>query len=77
MALPAPVPHFTAENYLAWDPAQLEKHEYVAGEVFAMSGYTRTGEGQWLFQDIAPEMPLPIPALEIGIPRARIFRNLD
>lgn len=186
MALPAPIPHFSAEDYLAWEAAQPDKHEYVAGEAFAMGGasrlhvtvsgnifneisnqtegspcrtymadmkvrveaaaaffypdvlvtcdeadrraeqfmtaptlvvevlspstagydrgekfaayrrlpslqqyvlvdpeqrrvesYVRTGEGQWLFQEIAPEMPLPLPALEISIPWGRVFRNLD
>ena len=27
---------FTAEDYLAWEELQEEKHEYVNGEVFAM-----------------------------------------
>ncbi|OAI03360.1 Uma2 family endonuclease [Methylomonas methanica] len=30
--------HFTAEDFLAWEEAQVEKHEFVAGEVFAMVG---------------------------------------
>ncbi|MDD1622916.1 MAG: Uma2 family endonuclease [Methylococcaceae bacterium] len=30
--------HFTAEDFLAWEETQVEKHEFVAGEVFAMSG---------------------------------------
>ena len=29
---------FTAEDYLAWEALQTERHEYVVGEVFAMSG---------------------------------------
>ena len=29
---------FTAADYLAWEPAQLDRHEYVDGEVFAMAG---------------------------------------
>lgn len=29
--------HFTAEDFLAWEETQVEKHEFVAGEVFAMS----------------------------------------
>lgn len=28
----------TAEEYLAWESAQPEKHEFIAGEVFAMTG---------------------------------------
>lgn len=28
----------TAEDFLAWEETQLEKHEFVAGEVFAMTG---------------------------------------
>jgi len=31
-------PVFGAEDYLAWEAAQAEKHEYIAGEVFAMAG---------------------------------------
>ncbi|WP_445372433.1 Uma2 family endonuclease [Methylomonas sp. HW2-6] len=29
---------FSAEDYLAWEATQAEKHEFVAGEVFAMVG---------------------------------------
>ena len=186
MALPAPAPRFTADDYLVWEATQSEKHEYVAGEVFAMGGatrahvtialniagaladkledtpcrtfmsdmklqiqaatayfypdvmvacnevdrradqfvtspsliievisptsagydrgdkfaayrrlpsleqyivvdpeqrrlesFTRTAERQWLLQDVAPETPLVIPSLEISLPWARVFRNLD
>lgn len=38
MANPALIPHFPPEEYLAWETEQLEKHEYVNGEVFAMAG---------------------------------------
>jgi len=30
--------HFSAEEFLAWEASQAEKHEFVAGEVFAMVG---------------------------------------
>lgn len=30
--------HFNAEEYLTWEERQAEKHEFVAGEVFAMTG---------------------------------------
>ncbi|OAI11080.1 hypothetical protein A1507_20930 [Methylomonas koyamae] len=30
--------HFSAEDYLTWEETQAEKHEFVAGEVFAMTG---------------------------------------
>ena len=30
--------HFTAEAYLAWEAEQAGKHEFVRGEVFAMTG---------------------------------------
>jgi Uma2 family endonuclease len=29
---------FSAEAYLAWEAEQIERHEYVAGEVFLMTG---------------------------------------
>ncbi|MBC7620469.1 MAG: Uma2 family endonuclease [Candidatus Saccharibacteria bacterium] len=38
MGLPAKTPQFSAEDYLAWEPAQLDRHEFVDGEVFAMAG---------------------------------------
>jgi Uma2 family endonuclease len=38
MGLPAEKTTFSAEDYLAWEPAQLDRHEYVDGEVFAMAG---------------------------------------
>ena len=31
-------PVFTAADYLGWEPAQLDRHEFVDGEVFAMAG---------------------------------------
>lgn len=30
-------PIFGVEEYLAWEAQQIEKHEYLAGEVFAMA----------------------------------------
>lgn len=32
---------FDTEAYLAWEEGQAEKHEYIAGEVFAMAGARR------------------------------------
>ena len=29
---------FSAADYLAWEAAQPDRHEYIAGEVFAMAG---------------------------------------
>ncbi|MDH6100002.1 Uma2 family endonuclease [Anabaenopsis sp. FSS-46] len=31
-------PHLTPEEYFAWEEKQLEKHEYINGQVYAMSG---------------------------------------
>jgi Uma2 family endonuclease len=31
-------PRLTPEEYFAWEEQQLEKHEYIDGEVYAMSG---------------------------------------
>jgi Uma2 family endonuclease len=33
-------PRFTPEEYFAWEEQQLERHEYIDGEVYAMSGGT-------------------------------------
>jgi Uma2 family endonuclease len=33
-------PRFTPEEYFAWQEQQLERHEYIDGEVYAMSGGT-------------------------------------
>jgi Uma2 family endonuclease len=41
MTHPAKVAEFAAEEYLRWENAQTEKHEYFRGEVFAMVGATR------------------------------------
>lgn len=38
MALPAVKAEFDASAYLAWEALQEERHEYIAGEVFAMTG---------------------------------------
>ena len=31
-------PRFTPEEYFAWEEQQLERHEYIGGEVYAMTG---------------------------------------
>ncbi|MDB9447166.1 Uma2 family endonuclease [Anabaena sp. CS-542/02] len=31
-------PHLTPEEYFAWEEKQLEKHEYINGQVYAVSG---------------------------------------
>ncbi|PSB54699.1 Uma2 family endonuclease [Chamaesiphon polymorphus] len=33
-------PRFTSEEYFAWEEKQLEKHEYIGGEVYSMTGGT-------------------------------------
>lgn len=38
MGQAAPKTFFTAADYLAWEPAQLDRHEYIDGEAFAMAG---------------------------------------
>ena len=38
MGQPAHKAIFTAEDYLAWESTQLDRHEYLDGEVFAMAG---------------------------------------
>lgn len=38
MALPQTKSRFDVQSYLAWEETQVERHEYFAGEVFAMSG---------------------------------------
>ena len=37
MSLPAHMPFFDAQAYLAWETKQAGKHEYHDGEVFAMA----------------------------------------
>ena len=41
MANPALVEPFSAADYLRWEAEQPDKHEFVAGEVFAMGGASR------------------------------------
>jgi Uma2 family endonuclease len=38
MGLPAHQPVFSADDYLAWESTQVDRHEYLDGEVFAMAG---------------------------------------
>jgi Uma2 family endonuclease len=38
MALPLPKKRFERADYLEWEAAQADKHEYLAGEVYAMVG---------------------------------------
>jgi len=41
VALKDNFPRFTPEEYFAWEERQLERHEYIDGEVYAMSGGTQ------------------------------------
>jgi Uma2 family endonuclease len=34
----AQTPVFTADDYLAWEPAQLDRHEFLDGELLTMAG---------------------------------------
>lgn len=38
MVLPQPKTPFSADDFLAWDATQTDRHEFVDGEVFAMAG---------------------------------------
>ena len=38
MGQAAKIPFMSAADYLDWEPAQLDRHEYLDGEVFAMAG---------------------------------------
>jgi Uma2 family endonuclease len=40
IAIPENFPRFTPEEYFDWEEQQLERHEYIDGEVYAMSGGT-------------------------------------
>ena len=33
-----PLPRFSIDDYMAWEAKQSERHEYLRGEVFAMTG---------------------------------------
>lgn len=41
MNAPNRKPAFSPEDYLHWESEQLEKHEYIDGEIFAMGGARR------------------------------------
>jgi len=38
MGAPQPTPHLGIDDYLAWEAGQPERHEYLQGEVYAMTG---------------------------------------
>jgi len=40
-AVPMQSPKLTPEEYFAWEEQQLDRHEYINGEVYAMSGGTQ------------------------------------
>jgi Uma2 family endonuclease len=41
LAIQDNIPRFTPEEYFAWEEQQLERHELIDGEVYAMSGGTK------------------------------------
>ncbi len=47
LANPGHFPKLTTTEYLAWEEKQLERHEYLHGEVYAISGAPKTTVG-WL-----------------------------
>jgi len=42
MGHPAKIAEFTAEDYLAWENARLDKKEFLRGEVYPKVGATRS-----------------------------------
>ncbi len=54
MALPKTAPEFDVDAYMAWEEDQPERHEYLAGEVFAMSGGT---DAHYTFVPPCPASP--------------------
>lgn len=58
MAYPAIAKQISAQEFLDWEEKQLEKHEFIHGEIFAMVGVTRqhaTVAGNlfsWLMQQL-------------------------
>jgi Uma2 family endonuclease len=42
------LPQLTPEEYFAWEEKQLEKHEYINGQVYAMSG----GSVNQIYRDV-------------------------
>lgn len=38
MGLPEAAPRFSIDDYMAWEAEQAERHEYLNGDVFAMTG---------------------------------------
>ncbi|NJM58508.1 MAG: Uma2 family endonuclease [Synechococcales cyanobacterium RU_4_20] len=40
IALQDPTPRLTADQYLLWEESQVDRHEYVDGQIYAMSGGT-------------------------------------
>ncbi|MDP2432240.1 MAG: Uma2 family endonuclease [Pseudomonadota bacterium] len=38
MGMPEAAPRFSIDDYMAWEAEQAERHEYLNGEVFAMTG---------------------------------------
>ena len=41
LAVPSQYPKLTPVEYFAWEEQQICRHEYIKGEVYAMSGETR------------------------------------
>ncbi|MBS9389859.1 MAG: Uma2 family endonuclease [Dolichospermum sp. WA123] len=39
-------PHFTPEEYFAWEEQQLEKHELINGKVYSLGIYAMTGSSK-------------------------------
>ena len=60
MSLARAKPVFTAEDYLAWEEHSPDKHQYLAGEIFAMSAVRPTLMAR------LPAIGLPCCALMFG-----------
>jgi hypothetical protein len=53
------LPRFTPEEYFAWEEQQLYRHEYIDGEVYAMSG-SRLNHYSYIRGSFIPDCQTPV-----------------
>lgn len=68
---------FSAQEYLAWEAAQIDKHEYVAGVVDRKSveRFRRQADGGWLLRDFTGEENCVFESAELTMSMQRVFED--
>ena len=67
-------PKLTPKEYFAWEEKQLNKHEYIEGEIYAMSGGSVNGE--WVITNYKDGDTIELKSINLSFAIAQIYQGL-